>query len=72
MKPCASCHELKPASQLSVRCNCGRETCGDCLIPMYDEEAAGPDDIAGWICQRCADELAMWGGTEPAAPPSWS
>lgn len=69
MKPCASCHELKPAGELSQACACGRETCEACLIPMYEEDAGGPEDVAGWICQRCADELEASGNTEPGQAP---
>lgn len=72
MKPCASCHELLPAGELVIGCTCGRETCEGCLIPMYEEDAAGPDDVAGWICQGCADELVASGNAEGAPAPAWA
>ena len=69
MKPCASCHKMTPSGELVTRCACGRETCTDCLIPTYDDGATGPDDVAGYICRACADDLVTSGHTEPDAAP---
>lgn len=70
-KPCASCHVLTPVEELSKRCACGREVCEDCLIPMYDEDAAGAEDVSGWICRQCAGELVASGEVESASGAPW-
>lgn len=68
LKQCACCHDRMFPEDL-VSCECDREVCSKCLVPVY-QSATGNKFLGEYVCIICADEMA---GAHASAkgPPSW-